>query len=81
MFGYFGLEFEKTLVLFEVSTLQFIKIEILTIIVHFDRELCFSKGPRSAFSESLSPDLRLLFEVCRQMGIIGGAMSFEGFAI
>ena len=71
--GIFGLESETTIVIFEINTLEFIKNELLTIIVNFDKGSVFSKGPGSTFSEGLGPgpgplyalhqvDLRILFD-------------------
>ena len=47
--GILGLEFEKTIVIFEISTLDFIKNEFSTIVVNF--------GIRSAFSGGAGPSL------------------------
>ena len=38
--GILGLEFENTVDIFEISTLNFIKNDFLTIIVNFDFLLC-----------------------------------------
>ena len=62
-FGLFKLEFQKTIVIFETSTLRINKSEFLTIIVDFGVGFAFSKGPGSAFSECSGP--ALLYEVCR----------------
>ena len=51
MSGYFGLEFGKTMVIFEISTLEFIKKEFLTILVNFDVGSAFYKSSGFAFSE------------------------------
>ena len=48
------LEFEKTIVIFEIS-LEFIKNEFLTIIVNLGIESVFSKSPASTFSEGPRP--------------------------
>ena len=47
----------KTIVIFEISTLEFVKSESLTNTVNFSIGSDFSKGPRSAFSEDPSPGL------------------------
>ena len=53
--GILGLEFSKTIVIFEISTLKFVKNESLTHTVNFGIELTFSKGSGSAFSEDPGP--------------------------
>ena len=53
--GIFGLEFQKTIVIFEISTLKFVKNESLTHTVDFDIGPAFSKGSRFVFSEGLGP--------------------------
>ena len=55
--GVFGLEFEKIIVVFEISALEFTKNEFLTIIVNFGTVSAFSLGPGSTFSEYLGPSL------------------------
>ena len=57
----FGLEFQKTIVIFEISTLEFVKYESLTHTMNFGIGSAFSKGPGSAFSEGPGP----LYKVCR----------------
>ena len=59
--GIFGLEFQKTIVIFEISTLEFVKYESLTHTVNFGIGSAFSKDPWSVFSEGLGP----LYKVCR----------------
>ena len=49
--GIFGLEFSKTIVIFEIRTLKFDKNESLTHTVNFGIGSVFSKGSGSAFSE------------------------------
>ena len=50
-FSIFGLEYKKkNIVLFEISTFEFIKNEFLTNIVNFGIGSTFSKGPGSTFS-------------------------------
>ena len=53
--GAFGLEFSKTIVMFKISTLKFVRNESLTHTVNFSIESAFSKGPGSAFSECPGP--------------------------
>ena len=50
--GIFGLEFKKTIVMFEISTLEFVNNEFLTHAVDFGVGSAFSKGRGSAFSKS-----------------------------
>ena len=63
--GIFGPEFQKTIVIFEISTLKFVKNESLTYTMNFDRESAFSKGPGSAFLEGPGLGLGPLYKVCR----------------
>ena len=51
----FGLEFRKSIVIFEISTLEFVKNESLTHTMNFGIGSAFSKGPGSTFSEGLGP--------------------------
>ena len=51
----FGLQFEKTTVIFESSTLEYIKNEFLTNAVNFDIGSAFSQGPGTTFSEGPGP--------------------------
>lgn len=46
----FGLESEMSIAIFEASTLEFIKKEVLTIIVYFSIGSVFPKNPRSPFA-------------------------------
>ena len=62
--GVFGLEFEKIIVVFEISALEFTKNEFLTIIVNFGTVSAFSLGPGSTFSEYLGPSLGPLYKIC-----------------
>ena len=55
--GTFRSSFEKTIVIFDISTAESIKNEYLTIIVDFHIGSTFSKGPRSAFSKDPGPGL------------------------
>ena len=43
--GIFGLQFLKTIVIFEISTLEFVKHEPLTNTINFGIGSAFSKGP------------------------------------
>ena len=61
--GIFGLEFQKSIVIFEISALEFVKNESLTYTVNFGIGSAFSKGSRSAFSEGPGPGP--LYKVCR----------------
>ena len=54
--GIFGVDFLKANVIFDVSTLEFVKNKFLTHAVNF--------GIRTAF-EVPSPVLDLLYEICR----------------
>ena len=54
--GIFDLELKKTIVIFEISTLEFVKNESLTQKVNF--------GIGSAFSKGLGPGLGPLYNVC-----------------
>ena len=45
--GIFGLEFGKTIIIFEISPLKFIKNEFLTVIVNFGIGSAFPKVPGS----------------------------------
>ena len=53
--GIFGLEFQNSIVIFEISTLEFVKNESLTHTMNFGIGSVFSKGPESAFSEGPGP--------------------------
>ena len=53
--GILGVEFWKTTVIFEISTLKFVENESLTPTVDFGIGSAFSKGPRSIFSEGPGP--------------------------
>ena len=64
-FGIFGLEFYKTIVMFEVSTLKFFVSESLTHTVNFDIGSAFSKGLGSAFSEGPGLGPGLFYKVCQ----------------
>ena len=59
------LEFQKAIVIFEISTLQFVKNESLTHTTNFGIGSIFSKGLCSAFSEGPGPGPGPLYKVCR----------------
>ena len=65
LLGYFVLEFEANIVIFEISTLNFIKNKFLTIIVNFGIEPNFFKGPGRAFSKG--PVLGPIYKVCHSL--------------
>ena len=60
-----GLELWKTIFIFEISTLQFVRIEFLTQIVNFYVGPTFSKVSGSAFSEGLCQSLGPIYKVCQ----------------
>ena len=62
--GIFVLEFQKTTVIFEVNTPEFVKNEILTHTIDFGVRSVSSKGPRSAFSVDPGPSPGLLYNAC-----------------
>ena len=62
--GIFGQEFWKAIVIFEISTLKFVRYESLTHIVNFGIGSAFSKGPGSAFSEGPGTGPDPLYKVC-----------------
>ena len=64
LLGIFGLEFEKTIVIFEIGTLKFVTSESSTHTVNFGIGSAFSKGPRSTFSEGPCPGPGPLCKVC-----------------
>ena len=64
LFGYFWDRFSKSIVVFEISILEFLKYESLTHTMNFGIEFAFSKGPRSAFLEGLGPGPGPLYKVC-----------------
>ena len=49
------LKFDKTIVIFEISSLKFVKNQFLANKVTFGIGSVFSKGPVSAFSEGSGP--------------------------
>ena len=64
--GTFGLEYEKAIVISEISTLKFLKNESFPYIVNVGIGSAFSKGLGSGFSRrrGLGPDLGSLYKVC-----------------
>ena len=59
--GIFGLEFEKTIAMFEITTLvKFNNNQFLTTIVNFGIESAFLKGQGCNFYEGLC----LVYKVC-----------------
>ena len=62
--GIFGLNQKKTIVIFEIGTLRFLKYEYLTHTVNFGIGSPFSKGPRSAFSEGPGPGRGPIYKIC-----------------
>ena len=63
-FSICGLEFLKTIVLFEMNTFKFVENESLTHRVNFGKEPAFSKGPGTAFSEGPGPGLLYKVRCC-----------------
>ena len=62
--GIFELEFKKTIVIFEISNLKFVKNESLTHKVNFGIGPTFSKCLGSIFSEGPSLGPGPLYKVC-----------------
>ena len=62
--GIFGQELKKTIVIFEICTLEFINNEFLTHTVNFGTGSAFSKSPGSAFSQGPGPGPGPLYKVC-----------------
>ena len=69
-FGTFGLEFEKAIVISEISNPEFLKNESLTHTVNFGIGSTFSKGLESGFSKSRGLGPGPLYKVCRRRVII-----------
>ena len=63
--GISGLEFLKTIVIFEISTFEFVKPESLTHAMNFDIGSAFSKDLGSAFSEDLRTGLGSLYKYAK----------------
>ena len=70
--GIMGLEFQKTIIKFEISTPKFDKNEFLTHALNFDVGFAFSKGLESTTSEpsNQGPSPLCNALMCRQL-IIG----------
>ena len=64
LFWYFWPEFEKTIAIFEISALKFVKHNFLTHPVNFGIEFVFSKALGSTFSESSGPGQGSLYKIC-----------------
>ena len=64
LFGYFWARILKNIVIFEISTLKFVKNESLIQTVNFSIGSTFSKGPGSAFSEGPGLGSGPLYKVC-----------------
>ena len=62
--GIFGQELSKTIVIFEMNTLEFVKNESLYQTVNFVIWFTFPKDLTSAFSEGLGPGS--LYKVCQK---------------
>lgn len=65
LFWYFWPEFEKTIAMFEISALKFVKHKLLTHPVSFGIEFVFSKALGSTFSEGPDPGPSQLYKLCR----------------
>ena len=59
-FSVFGLKSKKKTIIFEISTLTFVKYKFLTHAVIFSMRCTFCKGLGSAFSQDLGQDPSLL---------------------
>ena len=66
--GIFGQELSKTIVIFEINTLEFVKNESLYQTVNFVIGFTFPKDLTSAFSEGLGPGPGpgSLYKVCQK---------------
>ena len=64
LFGFFGLEFQKAIVKFEVSTLEFFQNEFFIHRLNFGIGSIFSKGLGSTFSQDPGPGPDLLYKLC-----------------
>ena len=62
--GTFGLEFEKAIVISEISTLEFLKNQFLTHTVNFFVGPVFSYGPGSGFAKGPGPGPGPFYKVC-----------------
>ena len=73
--GIFGLEFQKTIIIFDISTLKFNHNESLTHSVNFGIGSAFSKVPGSTFSEGLGPGRGPLYKVY-QLELLSRSIQF-----
>ena len=62
--GTFGLEFEKAILISEISSLECLKNQSLTHTVNFGIGSPFSKSPGCAFCEGPGPFPGPLYKVC-----------------
>ena len=62
--GKLGLKFENAAVIFEISTFELMKSEILINAVNFATGVASSEDPGSSFSEGPVRDLCPLYKVC-----------------
>ena len=69
-FGTFGIEFEKAIVISEISYLECLKNESLTHTVNFGIRSVFSESLGSGFSEGLGPGPDPLDKVWRNQGLV-----------
>ena len=65
-FGYIAARNLKTIVIFEISTLEFFKTEFLAHTLNFGIGSAFSKGAKPNLSEGLVPGFGSLYKVCQQ---------------
>ena len=64
LFGYFRLEFWKSIVIFKIVSRKFSKNECFTYTVNFGIGSAFFKCPGFAFSEGLGTGLGPLYKAC-----------------
>ena len=76
--GILGLEFLKTIVIFEISTLKLFSEDSLTHTVNFGIGSAFSKGPGFAFSEGPSTDPGPFYKVCLLQSVLKTSVKFLG---
>ena len=62
--GIFGIKFENYIVIFEVSTVEFVKYESLSHTANFGVGSVFSKDSGSVFSKDPGSGLDPLYKVC-----------------
>ena len=74
LFGYIlGQNFKNTIVIFEISTLKFVKTDSLTRTVNFGIGSAFSEGPGPG------PGPGPLYKVCHANGLFQYIIKFKGF--